>query len=48
MNGDRRATRRAIVVVADLDLGRNLLVHCSQEMSHLASFLPEIHAALHG
>jgi len=23
--------------------GRNLLVHCAQEMNHLASFLPELH-----
>lgn len=26
--------------------GRDLLVHCSQEMSHLASFLPELHSEL--
>jgi hypothetical protein len=24
---------------------RNLLVHCAQEMNHLAGFLPELHAA---
>ncbi len=29
-----------------LDLGRDLLVHCSQEMSHLASFLPRLYSAL--
>ena len=28
--------------------GSALLVHCSQEMSHLASFLPKIHAELSG
>jgi len=26
--------------------GRNLLVHCAQEMAHLASFLPAIHSEL--
>ncbi len=25
--------------------GRNLLVHCAQEMNHLASFLPELYEA---
>lgn len=30
------------------DTGRDLLVHCSQEMSHLASFLPSLHASIHG
>ncbi len=29
-----------------LDNGRDLLVHCSQEMSHLASFLPTLYAEL--
>jgi hypothetical protein len=24
---------------------RNLLVHCAQEMNHLADFLPELHQA---
>ena len=24
---------------------RNLLVHCAQEMNHLAGFLPELYAA---
>ncbi|MDV8022606.1 DAPG hydrolase family protein [Rhodococcus sp. IEGM 1330] len=27
-----------------LDLGRDLLLHCGQEMNHLAGFLPELHA----
>ncbi|WP_197027819.1 DAPG hydrolase family protein [Rhodococcus sp. UNC23MFCrub1.1] len=27
-----------------LDLGRDLLMHCGQEMNHLAAFLPELHA----
>jgi hypothetical protein len=26
--------------------GRNLLVHCVQEMTHLADFLPELYAAV--
>jgi len=30
-----------------LDEGRDLLVHCSQEMSHLATFLPKLYAELH-
>lgn len=25
--------------------GRNLLVHCAQEMNHLAGFLPDLHEA---
>lgn len=29
-----------------LDTGRDLLVHCSQEMSHLATFLPHLYAQL--
>ena len=29
-----------------VDAARDLLVHCSQEMHHLAGFLPELHAAL--
>lgn len=29
-----------------LEVGRALLVHCSQEMSHLATFLPDLHAEL--
>jgi hypothetical protein len=36
------------VAKASPETCRNLLVHCSQEMCHLASFLPSIHAALHG
>jgi hypothetical protein len=28
------------------DQGRDLLVHCAEEMAHLASFLPALHAAL--
>ena len=27
----------------DLDLARDLLMHCGQEMNHLAGFLPELH-----
>ncbi|MBY6537448.1 hypothetical protein HQ325_02070 [Rhodococcus sp. BP-349] len=27
-----------------LELGRDLLLHCGQEMNHLAAFLPELHA----
>ena len=27
--------------------GRALLIHCAEEMAHLASFLPRIHAELH-
>jgi hypothetical protein len=29
------------------DNGRDLLVHCAQEMAHLGSFLPALHAELH-
>lgn len=29
-----------------LEVGRALLVHCSQEMSHLATFLPDLYAEL--
>lgn len=40
--------RGATVDPADLDLGldlgRDLLLHCGQEMNHLAGFLPELHA----
>ena len=40
------ATRVARTVAAPRpDNARDLLVHCSQEMSHLASFLPQIYAA---
>lgn len=28
--------------------GRNLIVHCAQEMNHLAGFLPELHATFGG
>lgn len=28
------------------DLARDLLVHCAQEMSHLASFLPRLYTEL--
>ncbi|MBF6169942.1 DAPG hydrolase family protein [Nocardia blacklockiae] len=31
-------------LVLDLALARNLLLHCGQEMNHLAQFLPELHA----
>jgi hypothetical protein len=30
-----------------LGRGRDLLVHCAQEMAHLASFLPRLHRELH-
>lgn len=29
-----------------IDTGRDLLVHCSQEMAHLATFLPRLHAEM--
>jgi hypothetical protein len=29
-----------------VEFARALLVHCAQEMSHLATFLPDLHAAL--
>jgi hypothetical protein len=35
-------------VKPDLRDGEALLVHCAKEMAHLASFLPRIHAELHG
>jgi DAPG hydrolase-like protein len=35
------------IAKANPETGRNLLVHCSQEMSHLASFLPWIYAMYH-
>ncbi|MGB6180594.1 MAG: hypothetical protein WBF79_05065 [Rhodococcus sp. (in: high G+C Gram-positive bacteria)] len=31
-----------------LDLGRDLLLHCGQEMNHLAGFLPELYAEFSG
>jgi len=40
---------RAVRPIASRVLGtseataRNLLVHCAQEMNHLAGFLPELH-----
>jgi len=42
---------RAVRPIASRVLGtpeaaaRNLLVHCAQEMNHLASFLPDLYAA---
>jgi hypothetical protein len=39
-----RLARR--ILKPTLDNGRDLLVHCSQEMSHLASFLPQIYGAM--
>jgi hypothetical protein len=45
------ALSRAVHPIAARVLGnpetsaRNLLVHCAQEMNHLAGFLPELHAA---
>ncbi|WP_172835644.1 DAPG hydrolase family protein [Mycolicibacterium obuense] len=37
---------RLIRPIAGLQLPdpRDLMVHCAQEMSHLAGFLPELHA----
>ncbi|GGN85230.1 DAPG hydrolase family protein [Nocardia rhizosphaerihabitans] len=34
-------------LVPDLDMARELLLHCGQEMNHLAQFLPEIHEQFH-
>jgi hypothetical protein len=34
------------VLAPKADTGRELLVHCSQEMSHLAAFLPRLYSAL--
>ncbi|GGG25532.1 hypothetical protein GCM10007304_44240 [Rhodococcoides trifolii] len=31
-------------LVLGLDVAQNLLMHCGQEMNHLAGFLPELHA----
>ncbi|WP_161965460.1 DAPG hydrolase family protein [Rhodococcus sp. P1Y] len=31
-------------LVLGLDLARDLMLHCGQEMNHLAGFLPELHA----
>lgn len=39
-----RVARR--LAAPKLELGHDLLVHCSQEMSHLASFLPKLYAQL--
>jgi acetyl-CoA acetyltransferase len=36
---------KAVLAPQGLDFARDLLVHCSQEMSHLAGFLPELYAA---
>ncbi|MFD3745302.1 DAPG hydrolase family protein [Nocardia sp. NPDC058633] len=30
-------------LVPDLDMARELMLHCGQEMNHLAQFLPELH-----
>lgn len=51
VNGAGKAGRIAARVVGafkrpSLDLARDLLVHCSQEMSHLATFLPALHRDL--
>jgi hypothetical protein len=35
-------------LVLGLDLARDLLLHCGQEMNHLARFLPELHAEFGG
>jgi len=35
-------------LVLGLDLARDLLLHCGQEMNHLAGFLPELHAEFGG
>jgi hypothetical protein len=37
----RPALRRALMPP---NLGRDLLVHCAEEMNHLASFLPALYA----
>ncbi len=41
--GSRFVARRA----APLQQGRDLVVHCAAEMSHLASFLPDLYADYH-
>ena len=37
-------SRRGCLAVPEAS-GRNLLVHCAQEMNHLAGFLPELYEA---
>jgi hypothetical protein len=51
VNGAGNAGKLAARVVGTfkrptLSLARDLLVHCSQEMSHLATFLPALHREL--
>lgn len=45
---DRVVARAAAALLRrqGIEMARALLVHCSQEMSHLASFLPDLHAEL--
>lgn len=45
---ERGATPDVNDLVPDLDMARELLLHCGQEMNHLAQFLPELHAQFHG
>ena len=35
-------------LVLGLDLARDLLLHCGQEMNHLAGFLPELYEEFGG
>ena len=45
--GNRLADRAVRPIAArQLPDPRDLMVHCAQEMSHLAGFLPDLHAAL--
>lgn len=44
--GAAAARAVGLVVKPTLDDGRNLLVHCAEEMAHLASFLPALHRRL--
>jgi hypothetical protein len=46
-NGNRLAAKviRPIAARQLLD-PRDLMVHCAQEMNHLAGFLPELHAQM--
>jgi hypothetical protein len=48
VRGGNRLTDRVVRPVAARQLPdpRDLLVHCAQEMNHLAAFLPDIHASL--
>jgi len=50
VRGGNRLADRAVRPVAARQLPdpRDLMVHCAQEMSHLAGFLPAIHAKFAG